>query len=143
MESYKKKHKKIQDYLEKIHSTKYKKEENIYKVIWQDQQVGEFTGPGKPIPFDKLEHESINLKFIDSSLKKGTPYQKLKLFDGLKNTCACGEYGLKKKAFIKQIKEYHNGIALPLSQVNQPPWYDWIFFYSDEAEEIFTSINIT
>ena len=98
---------------------------------------------GKSKPFEKLEHESINLKFIDSSLKRGTPFEKLKLFDGLANICVCGEYGLKKGAFIKHIKQYHNGIALPLSQTNQPPWYDWIFFYSDAAEEIFTSINIS
>ena len=143
MQAYKKKHKKIQDYLEKIYTTKYQKEGNTYKVIWQNQQVGEYTGPGKPTPFEKLEHESINLKFIDSSLKRGTPFEKLKLFDGLANTCACGESGLKKGAFIKHIKEYHNGIALPVSQTNQPPWYDWIFFYSDAAEEIFTSINIS
>ena len=96
-------------------NTKYQKEGNTYKIIWQNQQVGEFTGPDKPTPFEKLEHESINLKFIDSSLKRGTPFEKLKLFDGLANTCACGEYGLKKGAFIKHIKQYHNGIALPLS----------------------------
>ena len=59
MEIYKKKYKKIQNYLEKIHLTKYKKEEKTYKVICQDKQVGEFTGPGKPTLFDKLKHELI------------------------------------------------------------------------------------
>ena len=44
---------------------------------------------GKPTPFEKLEHESIKLQFIDSSLKRGTPFKKLILFDGLANTCAC------------------------------------------------------
>ena len=38
MQAYKKKHKKIQDYLEKIYTTKYQKEENIYKVIWQNHK---------------------------------------------------------------------------------------------------------
>ena len=36
-----------------------------------ESQVGEFSGPGKPTPLEKLEHESINLKFIDSFLKRG------------------------------------------------------------------------
>ena len=96
MQASKKKYKKIKDYLEKIYTTKYQKEGNTNKVIWQNQQVGEYTGPSKPTPFEKLEHESINLKFIDSSLKRGTPFEKLKLFDGLANTYACGEYVIKK-----------------------------------------------
>ena len=54
IQAYKKKHKN----LEKIYTTKYQKEGSTYKVIWQNQQVGEFTGPGKPTPFEKLEHES-------------------------------------------------------------------------------------
>ena len=58
MQAYKKKHKKIQDCLEKIYTTKYQKEGSTYNVIWQNQHVGEFTGTGKPTPFVKLEHES-------------------------------------------------------------------------------------
>ena len=56
-----------------------------------------------------------------------------------------GEFksGLKKKDFLNHVKTIHNGIALPKSYLNRPPWYEWIFFYSDEAEEIFTSINIS
>ena len=143
LEQYKKRHIKIQDYLEKIYSTKYQKEGKLYKVIWNNTQVGEYFGPGKPTPFEKLEHDPINYKFIDATLKTATPHEKLKLFDGLSNTCACGKYGLKKIDFLKHVKTFHNGIALPKSNVNRPPWYEWIFFYSDEAEEIFTSINIS
>ena len=33
MKAFKKNHKKIQDYLEKIYTTKYQKEGNTYKVI--------------------------------------------------------------------------------------------------------------
>ena len=38
-----------------------------------------------------------NVKFFDSFLKRRTPFEKLKLFDGLANTCAYGIYGLKKE----------------------------------------------
>ena len=31
---------------------------NTCKPIRKNQHVGEFTGPGKPTPFEKLEHES-------------------------------------------------------------------------------------
>ena len=143
IEQYKKRHIKIQDYIDKIYSTKYQREGKSYKVIWNNTQVGEYFGPGKPTPFEKLEHDPINYKFIDATLKTATPYERLKLFDGLSNTCACGVYGLKKKDFLNHVKTIHNGIALPKSYLNRPPWYEWIFFYSDEAEEIFTSINIS
>ena len=39
--------------------------------------------PGKPTPFEKLEHDTKNYKFIDPTLKTEAPNEILKLFDGL------------------------------------------------------------
>ena len=48
--------------------------------------------------------------------------------------------------FLKFQEEYNNDIFNQensgINIINKS-WYDWIFFYSDAAEEIFTSINIS
>ena len=38
------------------------------------------------------------------------------------------------------VNEIHSGIALPNSFLNRPPWIDWIFFYSDEAESFYNDV---
>ena len=47
-----------------------------------------------------------------------------------------------KKAFIKHVQNSHQGITLPETYVNQPPWVDWIFFYSDEAEIFYNDVEV-
>ena len=56
----------------------------------------------------------------------------MKYNPNLINTCACGEYGLKKGAFTKHIKQYHNGIALPLNQKTNH--YDTIGYSSTQMQ---------
>ena len=53
-------------------------------------------------------------------------------------------WGIKsrKKAFIKHVQNAHQGIILPETYVNQPPWVDWIFFYSDEAEIFYNDVEV-
>ena len=55
--------------------------------------------------------------------------------------CACGKTDLPKSKFIKHVRDIHDGIALPNSYLNRPPWIDHIFFYSDEAEIFYNNIK--
>ena len=48
----------------------------------------------------------------------------------------------KKIHTSKNVKQIHNGIALPKSILNRPPWVDYIFFYSDEAEEYYAAVDV-
>ena len=36
--------------------------------------------------------------------------------------------------------EIPSRIALPNSFLNRPPWIDWVFFYSDEAESFYNDV---
>jgi len=55
--------------------------------------------------------------------------------------CACGTITLNKNAYIKQVKQIHNGIALPKSILNRSLWVDYVFFYSDEAEKYYAAVD--
>ena len=46
-----------------------------------------------------------------------------------------------KREFIQHIYNIHNGIALPSSYINRPPWIDLIQFYTDEAEIYYMGVN--
>ena len=54
---------------------------------------------------------------------------------------ACGKTDLPKSKFIKHVRDIHDGIALPNSYLNRPPWIDRIFFYSDEEEIFYNNIK--
>jgi hypothetical protein len=73
---------------------------------------------------------------------KGIPIGKLKLLKGFSNWCFCGQTSLTDKEFRRHIKTEHNGMALPISILNRPPWIDWVDFFSDEAEVLFRGIDI-
>ena len=42
---------------------------------------------------------------------------------------------LPKREFERHVKESHRGIVLKDSQINRPPWMDWVFYSNDELEE--------
>ena len=127
----------------KFRESSYKKENDVYKVYWKNHEVGEYIGPGAPKQFksfNEIQPNSTDIRFVETGIKKSTPIIKLKLFNGFSNWCACGETGLTKKKYIKHVNEIHSGIALPNSFLNRPPWIDWVFFYSDEAESFYNDI---
>ena len=109
--------------------SRYKKEGGAFKLYWNEIQVGEYTGPGASKQFKEFLNDTINWKFIDATLRKATPIEKLKKYEGFTNWCACGATTLDKNAYIKHVKQIHNGIALPKSITNRPPWVDYVFFY--------------
>ena len=134
-------HKKTESIKKRMKESRYKKEGGAYKMYWNETQVGEYTGPGAPKQFKEFLNDSINWKFIDATLRKATPIEKLKKYEGFTNWCACGETTLNKNTYIKHVKQIHNGIALPKCILNIPSWVDYIFFYSDEAEEYYAAVD--
>ena len=77
---------------------------------------------------------STNKRFIEACVRKATPVEKPKLFKGFTNWRGCGKINMGKREFIQHIYNTHNGIALPSSFINRPPWVDYIHFYTEEAE---------
>ena len=73
--------------------------------------------------------------------KKATSIRKLKLIHGFTNWCTFGKTDLPKTKFIKHVRDIHDGIALPNSYLNRPPWIDRIFFDSDEEEIFYNDIK--
>ena len=49
----------------------------------------------------------------------------------------CGENDLEARNFIGHVKDDHHGVVPKGSQINRPPWFDFIFFGDDELEELF------
>ena len=71
---------------------------------------------------------------------KAVPYNILKIYDGLSYRCACGQIDMSARDFITHTKEHHHGVVQKFSQINRPPWFDWIK-YDEEMEEVFCFTN--
>ena len=97
-------HKKTESIKKRMKESRYKKEGGAYKMYWNETQVGEYTGPGAPKQFKEFLNDTINWKFIDATLRKATPIEKLKEYEGFTNWCACGATTLNKNAYIKKCK---------------------------------------
>ena len=129
--------------ISKFRESSYRKDGDKYKVFWKGEEVGEYVGPGKPTQFHNYKyilHSTQKVKLTEVTVRKAIPLEKLLLLEGFSNWCGCGETGMNKHQYIKHIKDYHDGIALPSSILNRPPWVDWVFFYSDEAEILYSRI---
>ena len=44
---------------------------------------------------------------------------------------------LDDKSFRSHIKDEHGGYIPPLSQLNQPPWEAWVYYYDDDVELLY------
>ena len=143
-ETFKEKYRRKIEICRKFKYSTYKKEGDTYKVYWKDQEVGEYYGPGTPrqiSSFNETLLGSPDIRFVDAGIAKPKHLKELKLINGLSNRCGCGESSLTKKAFIKHVQNAHQGITLPETYVNQPPWAYWIFFYSDVAEIFYNDVE--
>ena len=89
-------HKKSESIKKRMDESRYKKEGGAYKLYWNEVQVGEYTGPRAPKQFKEFLNDTINWKFIDATLRKATPIEKLKEYEGFTNWCACGASTLNK-----------------------------------------------
>ena len=98
IEDHKRKHKKTESKKKRMEESWYKKEGAAYKLYWDETQVDEYTGLEEPKHFKEFLNDSINWKFIDATLRKAKPIEKLKEYDGFINWCAW--------ALLHSIKEH-------------------------------------
>lgn len=115
-----------------------KKRGDVYWAKWKEIELGEYNGP-KPLSsaIDKIRSGEYNLKYVNILTEKAAPYQNFTLYPGLSNWCHCGRIDLEQKDFIAHVKEHHKGIIQRKSQLNRPPWLDWVKFRDDQLEEQF------
>ena len=120
---------------------KLKKEEgkgDAQWMTWKGKEIGRYTGPGLLGPtLVKLRKNQFNWELIFRLTEKAAPYKTFKLYEGLSNTYAYGEIDLEARNFICHVKDHHHGVVPKGSQINRPPWFDFIFFGDDELEELF------
>jgi hypothetical protein len=124
-----------------IKETKFTQEGQISKLLWKNQEVGECAGSGLPTPTRLLLKHSFDIRLTKVVLRKPVPKQKLKLLIGFSNWCLYGKTGLDNKEFLRHISIEHDDYALPNIVLNREPWVDWVDFYSDEAEILFSVID--
>ena len=48
---------------------------------------------------------------------------------------------MSARNFITLTKEHHHEVVQKFSQINRPPWFDWIKYDDDEIEEVFCFTN--
>ena len=142
--SPKKRYKQKEEICRKFRESKYKKDGEVYKVFNKEIEVGVYIGPGTPKQFqsyNEIQPCATNKRFVEACVRKATPVEKIRLFKGYTNWCGCGKINMGKREFIQHIYNIHNGIALPSSYINRPPWIDLIQFYTDEAEMYYMGVN--
>ena len=71
---------------------------------------------------DKFRSNRFEIEQINRLLEKAVPLKSLNLYKGLSNWCPYGEINLSAKDFI----DHNQGIAMKNSQINRPPWMDWV-----------------
>ena len=127
--------------LDKIKESSFVQKEGSHYLFWKDQEVGIYTGPGIPTPTKKLLKHPEDYKLTEVVVRKGIPIEKLKLLKGFTNWCMCGRTGLTGEQFKRHIFLEHKGIAPPSSVLNRPFYVDWVDFFSDEAEILYSNIS--
>ena len=105
-------------------------------LTWKGKTVGEYLGPGLLSPtLNKFRHNLFNIEQLERVIEKAAPTKAFTLYEGCSFWCACGVNDLPKREFERHVKEHHRGIVLKISQINRPPWMDWVFYANDELEE--------
>ena len=99
-EVFKEKYRRKIEICRKFKYSTYKKEGDIYKVYWKDQEVEEYYGPGTPRQFSSFNETllgSPDVRFVDAGIAKPKHLKELRLINGLSNMCGCEESSLTKK----------------------------------------------
>ena len=135
------KHKAKMDVEKLIKETKFTQEGQVSKLLWKNQEVGEYKDPGRPTPTRLLLKHPFDIRLTEVVLRKPVPKQKLKLLIGFSNWCPGGKTCLTNKEFLRHISIEHDEYALPNIILNRPPWVNWVDFYSDETEILFLGID--
>ena len=104
----------------------------VQVLQWKGKTIGEYIGPGLIGPtINKFRHNLFDLEQIQRLVEKAIPAKSLNLYSGLSNWCACGEIDLSTKDFIGHCMDHHRGLAMKNSQLNRPPWIDWVNYEDD------------
>ena len=107
-------------------------------LFWKEKEIGEYIGPGLLAPtLVKFRHNLFKWEQIHMLVERAAPYKVFKIYDGLSHWCPCGEIDLDSRSLIGHVKDHHHGIILKNTQLNRPPWFDWIKYENDELEEDF------
>ena len=103
---------------------------------WKGNTIGEYQGPGLIGPIlEKFRRNLFDLDQINRLLEKAGPVKCLNLYRGMTNWCPCGEIDMSSRDLIGHCMDYHRGIAMRNSQLNRPPWIDWVEYDDDEVME--------
>ena len=81
-----------------IKESKFTAEEQVSKLIWKQQEVGEYTGPGRLTPARLLLKHPYDIRLTEVILRNSIKI-KLNLLTGFSNLCPCGKTGLTNKEF--------------------------------------------
>ena len=110
----------------------------IFSAKWNNKEIGDYIGPGLPSKtIENIRQHRYKTEYLNVLTEKDIPHRDLILYDGLSNWCGCGVIDMGKNFFINHVNEHHKGIILKNSQLNRPPWLDFIKFKSDQLEEDF------
>ena len=103
---------------------------------WKGNTIGEYQGPGLIGPIlEKFRRNLFDLDQINRLLEKAGPVKSLNLYRGMSNWCPCREIDMNSRDFISHCMDHHRGIAMRNSQLNRPPWIDWVEYDDDEVME--------
>ena len=120
-------------------NSKYEKKEGkgeVQVLQWKGNTIGEYQGPGLIGPIlEKFRRNLFDLDQINRLLEKAGPVKSLNLYRGMSNWCPCGEIDMNSRDFIGHCMDHHRGIAMRNSQLNRPPWIDWVEYDDDEVME--------
>lgn len=116
--------------------SEFKAEGKNYNLFWKEKKVGTYTGNDLPqLAVNKLRENLFDDKQIFALLKKKAPLKSFTLYRGFSNWCKCGEIDLGPDVFADHVKRKHKGIIPEQSQLNRPPWFDFVNFLSEEIEQ--------
>ena len=99
----------------------------VQVLTWKGTTIGEYVGPGLLGPvLEKFRSNRFDFEQINRLLEKAVPVKSLNLYKGLSNWCPCGAIDLSANYFVSHCLDHHRGIAMKNSQLNRPPWMDWV-----------------
>ena len=114
---------------------------DVYWTKWKEIEKEEYTGP-KVLFFAayRIQSGEYDLKYFNVLTEKAAPYHNFTLYPGISNWFHCERIDLEQKDFITHVNEHNKGIIQRNSQLNRPPWLDWVKFEDKQLEEQFSFI---
>ena len=131
-EKKEKRRKMIENLKLRAKQTEFVKQGEKWILMWKGDAIGDFIGPGTPITTEELRKDTFRWDPVDVLTKKKIPLQKMPLIDGFASVCGCNGVDYSRIAFKEHVKDAHRGYIPPLSQINQPPWNVWLYFYDND-----------